>query len=203
MILQILLLIFIILVIAILLLFVFYILFPSIENQNKITEDPIISDVEKEYIKPNHPVYEKNNVKALVLCSCHKNFSSERNIFNKEYSCVLVNENNGTGTDCKFACIGLGDCAKICPQNAIKIINKTAVITEQCSGCGKCINVCPLNIIRLVPENTTEYTLCGNKSGEKTSCTDELKSQKVEWKTKKDFKIWSFCYKIFKSIAKY
>ena len=42
----------IILIIALLLLFLFYILFPSIHNQNKVCEDPVVSNREKEYIKP-------------------------------------------------------------------------------------------------------------------------------------------------------
>ena len=52
MILSIILLIVVILIVAILLMFLFYILFPSIHNQNKIKEDPIIAADEIEYIKP-------------------------------------------------------------------------------------------------------------------------------------------------------
>ena len=52
MILAVILLILIVLTVSILLLFLFYILFPSIHSQNKIKEDPVISDNEIEYIKP-------------------------------------------------------------------------------------------------------------------------------------------------------
>ena len=196
------LLIIIILIIAILLLFLFYILFPSIHGHNKIKEDPVIADSEIDYIKPEKSKIEKSDMKALVLCSCDKTFEMNREAFNEGYSCALVNKYSGTGTPCEFACIGLGDCRKICTQRAIVIKNRTAVVTNLCIGCGKCVEVCPLHIIRLVPKNTTEYTICANKSDNKTSCSEELKTQKVSWNEKKDFKIWETCYKMFKRIIK-
>lgn len=202
MILSSILLIILILIIALLLLFLFYILFPSIHSQKNILEDPVISNREKEYIKPQ---IEKTNIsdsRAIVLCSCNKSFATKRDTFNESYSCTMVYNYSGTGTDCKFACLGLGDCARICPQQAISIINRTAVISNMCIGCGKCVQVCPLEIIRLIPKNTKEYTLCANKSDEKCSCTEELKTQKVERNEKKDFKIWTTCYKIFEHIIK-
>ena len=182
--------------------FLFYILFPSIHGQKKIKEDVVIADSEIDYIKPENEPVKKSDMKALVLCSCNKNFQMKRELFNEGYSCSLVNHYSGTGTPCEFACIGLGDCAKICSQQAIIIKNKTAVVTNLCTGCGKCVNVCPLKIIRLVPKNTTEYTICANKSDNQTSCSEELKTQKVSWNEKKDFKIWETCYRIVKSIIK-
>ena len=202
MILSTILLIIIILIIAILLLFLFYILLPSIQGNKKIKEDTIIADSEIDYIKPEKSKIEKSDVKALVLCSCNKTFDMKRESFNESYSCALVNQYSGTGTPCEFACIGLGDCAKVCKQKAIVIKKRTAVISNLCIGCGKCVDVCPLHIIRLVPKNTSEYTVCANKSDNKTSCSEELKTQKVSWNEKKDFKIWETCYKMFKRIIK-
>ena len=202
MILSIILLILLVLIVAILLMFLFYILFPSIHNQNKITEDPTLPDLEINYIKPENQLLEKSDVRAVVLCSCEKKFDMKRENFNESYSCALVNNYSGTGSPCKYACIGLGDCVKICSQQAIYIKNRTAVISNQCIGCGKCVDVCPLHIIRLIPKNTKEYTLCSNKSDENSTCSEELKTQKVVWNEKKHFKIWATCYRIFKSILK-
>ena len=202
MILSIILLVIVVLIVAILLMFLFYILFPSIHNQNKIKENPILADNEVNYIKSVHIDSEKSDMKAVVLCSCEKKFDIKRKIFNESYSCSLVYKYSGTGTPCKFSCIGLGDCKKSCPQHAIYIKNNTAVISNLCTGCGKCVDICPLNIIRLIPKNTKEYTLCANKSDEKSGCSEELKTQKVVWNEKKYFKIWATCYRIFKSIIK-
>ena len=202
MILSIILLIVVILIVAILLMFLFYILFPSIKNQSKVMENPILADSEVNYIKPIVNQTEKSDMKAIVLCSSTKKFEMKRKIFNESYSCSLVYKYSGTGTPCKYSCIGLGDCVKICPQNAIFIKNNTAIISSQCIGCGKCVNICPLQIIRLIPTNTKEYTICANKSDEKSGCDEELKTQKVVWNEKKHFKIWATCYRIFKGIIK-
>ena len=202
MILSLILLIVVVLIVAILLMFLFYILFPSIHSQNKVSENPILADSEINYIKPVETQTEKSDMKALVLCSCSKKFEMKRKIFNESYSCALVNKYSGTGTPCKFSCIGLGDCVKVCPQNAIYIKNNTAVVSKQCIGCGKCVEICPLKIIRLIPKNTSEYTICANKSDEKSGCNEELKTQKVVWNEKKHFKIWATCYRIFKDIIK-
>lgn len=182
--------------------FLFYILFPSIHAQNKIEEDPVISNSEIDYIKSEVPETPVSDVKAIVLCSCNKSFKINRDSFNEAYSCAMVNRYSGTGTDCKYACIGLGDCAKVCSQQAISIINRTAVISNLCIGCGKCTEVCPLHIIRLIPKKTQEYTICANKSDENSTCSEELKTQKVSWNAKKDFKIWTTCYKIIGRILK-
>ena len=114
----------------------------------------------------------------------------------------MINSDNGTGTDCKYSCIGLGDCVKACPQEAIKIINNTAVVTSLCIGCGRCIDVCPLNIIKLIPVDTNKMAVCSNCNHDPTSCSLIQKEKKIEWPEKKDFKIWSSCYKIIKKIIK-
>jgi ferredoxin len=53
-------------------------------------------------------------------------------------------------------CVGCGTCTKgVCFVNAIKIIDKKAVISEQCRGCGRCVLVCPNNAIELRVEDTS------------------------------------------------
>lgn len=65
-------------------------------------------------------------------------------------------------------CVGCGDCAMHCPQNAISLIEQKAIIdSTKCSGCGKCIIICPNNAvqiqwnqdIRAFMENMVEYTM--------------------------------------------
>jgi len=64
---------------------------------------------------------------------------------------------------CPYACLGLGDCLVVCPQDAISIKpeNGVAVVDpEKCTGCGLCIAECPLNLIELVPAGTKIAFLC-------------------------------------------
>ena len=70
MILYTILLILIIIITTLLILFLFYVLFPSIKkNLKDVKEDPVISDVEKDYIKPERESFVPNENKAVVLCA--------------------------------------------------------------------------------------------------------------------------------------
>jgi len=64
---------------------------------------------------------------------------------------------------CPYACLGLGDCLEVCPQDAIsiKLENGVAVVDpEKCTGCGLCLAECPQNLIELVPAGTKIAFLC-------------------------------------------
>jgi Na+-translocating ferredoxin:NAD+ oxidoreductase subunit B len=64
---------------------------------------------------------------------------------------------------CPYACLGFGDCVKVCPVGAISIDEekKAAVVDpEKCTGCGLCVKECPQNIIELVPESTKVVYRC-------------------------------------------
>jgi len=46
-------------------------------------------------------------------------------------------------------CTGCGACVEVCPQGAIKVWGKVAVIDRKlCSQCGSCVEVCPSGAIR-------------------------------------------------------
>ncbi|MCR4953167.1 MAG: 4Fe-4S binding protein [Treponema sp.] len=181
--------------------FIYYIFLPSVKSQ-QAEKEPLISEDEIKYTADEEQIYERNEKKALVLCNCNKEFSIPVERFNKDLSCFIVHSKYGTGTDCKFACIGLGDCVKSCPQQAITVQKHTAVVTSLCIGCGKCVDACPVGIIALVPSDTQKIRLCSNKGSDLSSCSTKNNEEKVAWNEKKGFKIWDFCYRILKHIEK-
>lgn len=64
---------------------------------------------------------------------------------------------------CTYACLGYGDCVRVCPQNAICIENGVAHIdARRCVGCGICARTCPNRIIRLVDDTTRVVVKCSN-----------------------------------------
>lgn len=64
---------------------------------------------------------------------------------------------------CPFGCLGLGDCAAVCPTDAISIDpeeNVAVVDPDKCIGCGLCVKECPRDIIELVPPEMPQYLGC-------------------------------------------
>lgn len=71
----------------------------------------------------------------------------------------------GGNKACEYGCLGFGDCAAVCPFNAIEMnSNGLPVIDpEKCTGCGICVTECPKNIISLIPSNIAIYMMCRNR----------------------------------------
>ena len=66
--------------------------------------------------------------------------------------------------DCDYGCMGLGSCASVCPQGAIKMIDGVAVVNPNlCVGCGLCVKACPKGLIELVPESKHVRVQCMNR----------------------------------------
>ncbi len=65
--------------------------------------------------------------------------------------------------ECSYACLGFGDCALVCPVDAISIDqerNVAGIDWEKCIGCGLCIAACPQGLTELVPATMPQYLGC-------------------------------------------
>lgn len=79
-------------------------------------------------------------------------------------SCAAAKMLHGGTKACPYGCIGLGDCAKVCPNGAISVINGTAHFnTQLCTGCGLCAKTCPNNLISLEPDYIVSVITCSSK----------------------------------------
>lgn len=65
---------------------------------------------------------------------------------------------------CKFACLGLGTCAKVCKFDAITMgpDGIAFIDDEKCTGCGRCVEQCPQSSIAVLPKNVDVYVGCTN-----------------------------------------
>lgn len=78
-------------------------------------------------------------------------------------SCAAANLIYSGGGKCSQGCIGLGDCARACPQDAICIEDNIAHIdTRKCTGCGICTRTCPHHLIDLMPDVERVLVTCSN-----------------------------------------
>lgn len=79
-------------------------------------------------------------------------------------SCRAASAIYGGPEACNFGCLGLGDCARACPADAICTKDGVArVDTRRCLGCGLCVDVCPKHVITLVPQEARVTVMCNNK----------------------------------------
>lgn len=50
----------------------------------------------------------------------------------------------------KEKCTGCGECAELCPVEALSIENNTVSVNdEECIDCGACESICPANALSL------------------------------------------------------
>ena len=102
-------------------------------------------------------------------------------------TCYTANMAYSGDKFCTYACLGYGDCASVCPQEAISIANGIAHIDPQkCIGCGICVRKCPNSIIRLINDTSRVAIKCSNHDkGANTrkycsnGCIGCMKCQKV------------------------
>lgn len=78
-------------------------------------------------------------------------------------SCVAADRVAGGFLDCRFGCLGLGDCRKACQFGAIVIEDGLAKIDQaKCTSCGMCLKACPRHLIDLQPEKQQVRVNCRN-----------------------------------------
>jgi len=101
---------------------------------------------------------------AIVLCSGDDSNSKRRFDYNGISDCAAAQATAGGDKSCSWGCLGYGSCARVCPVNAISIINGLAKVDKElCIACGKCIAVCPRKLIKLVPASAVIHVLCSSK----------------------------------------
>lgn len=97
---------------------------------------------------------------ARVLCN-----GGNRAVKLGEYlgidTCAAMAINNSSDLACPYGCLGLADCVKACPFDAIHLMEGVAVVDdEKCTACSKCVVACPRLLIELTPHAKTVYVAC-------------------------------------------
>lgn len=101
---------------------------------------------------------------AVVHCSGNCEKTQPTGEYHGIPSCSAAKLFFGGSGSCVYGCIGYGDCAKVCPQNAIRFEKGIAVVDgKKCVGCGLCAKACPQLLIGIVPAHAKVDVLCSNK----------------------------------------
>ncbi len=109
-------------------------------------------------------VAKPEDVVAFVACNGNCEATGKKAEYDGISTCHAATMVYGGPMSCLFGCMGFGDCAAVCPSNAICIEDGIAhVDTSRCVGCGLCVNTCPKHIISLVPQEASVVNMCSNK----------------------------------------
>ena len=110
-------------------------------------------------------VGEMKPMAAVVMCKgTPENCDSIMN-YHGDMSCKTASQLFGGPKSCNYGCLGLGDCVKACPYDAIQICDGVARVNPlKCKACKLCIKTCPKSIIDLVPlHEANSVVFCKNK----------------------------------------
>lgn len=113
---------------------------------------------------------------AIVRCNGDCNATKTQFDFDGVQSCKAVKRFYGGNGECKYGCIGLGDCMAVCEYNAISIQNNLAKVNPAlCQACGQCVNACPNKLIVVKPKTNVTDVLCSsgaNGKATKLACSN-------------------------------
>ena len=100
---------------------------------------------------------------AYVSCNGTCDAVERKYSYHGYKSCIAANLSYSGDKICTFACLGYGDCAKVCPQNAISVADGIARVDHaNCIGCGICVRTCPNDIIKLINDTSRVVIKCSN-----------------------------------------
>ncbi len=100
---------------------------------------------------------------AVVRCGGDCTFTENMVEYKGIKSCAASKLIYGSKGKCPYGCLGFGDCASVCPNNAICIENGIAHIDKRlCVGCGLCVNACPNQLITLIEDVKSVIVSCSN-----------------------------------------
>lgn len=109
-------------------------------------------------------VGEVDKTAAFVRCNGTCEFTKTKMDYEGTTTCYGANQIFGGQQECRFGCMGYGDCAASCDYDAIEIIDGVAKIDPaKCVGCLKCITACPKNLIKMLPAENTSIVACSNQ----------------------------------------
>ncbi len=100
---------------------------------------------------------------AFVRCMGDCVLAKQKYHYTGVESCRAARLLYGGKWACRVGCLGYGDCAAACPNEAISISNGIAKVdTKKCTGCGLCASICPGGIIAVFPDVKRVLVTCSN-----------------------------------------
>ncbi len=115
---------------------------------------------------------------ATVFCIGDYYSAADNFIYDGVQDCAVVENFNYGHKTCTYGCLGLGNCERVCPFDAIRMGKHGLPVVDivKCTGCGLCVTECPRDIIKLLPPGEQGHlVLCNSHDrGKKVSKACEV-----------------------------
>ena len=100
---------------------------------------------------------------AFVHCRGDCNVTGHKERFQGEQTCAAAKLLFSGDGKCAYGCLGYGDCEKVCPEDAIHVIDTLARVNPaKCIACGICVRTCPQHLIAIRAESMPVVVKCSN-----------------------------------------
>lgn len=101
---------------------------------------------------------------AFVHCNGNLQATRKKALYEGINTCRAASMIYAGPEECRFGCLGMGDCLDACPTNAICIQDGVARVDSRlCIGCGMCARTCPKGIITIVPLVARTVVMCSSR----------------------------------------
>ena len=99
---------------------------------------------------------------VVMRCSGTSAYARDEAEYAGIETCAAASLVFGGPKACKNGCLGLGDCVRACPFDALRLGGGgiAEVLTDRCTGCGMCVPVCPKSLFELYPRNRRVELAC-------------------------------------------
>jgi Na+-translocating ferredoxin:NAD+ oxidoreductase RNF subunit RnfB len=101
---------------------------------------------------------------ASLICRGNHEVAKTKMVYHGIQDCRAATLMDGGDKSCKYGCLGLGTCVRVCPFDAISMADNGLPVFDPllCTGCNKCKNACPKGVIRMVPDSATVEIACNS-----------------------------------------
>ncbi len=101
---------------------------------------------------------------AFVACAGPGIADDKKYDYSGPRTCVGASMSYAGDRSCNYACLGYGDCVKVCPREAIKVGDRgvAEIDPKKCIGCGLCVRTCPKGVIALIEDTSRIVIKCSN-----------------------------------------
>ncbi|HZK24269.1 MAG TPA: RnfABCDGE type electron transport complex subunit B [Oscillospiraceae bacterium] len=102
---------------------------------------------------------------ALLKCQGDCNTVKAKHLYHGIADCKAAIALNGGPSACSYGCVGLGNCVKVCPVDAITMGENglPLIDVELCISCGNCVAECPRHVIEMVSTAAQPHVLCKSR----------------------------------------